>query len=148
MKYRTGNFQTEFSDWWLRVLLWSCPNMNVTGPRWWSVNIVSGNGLVPSVITWANIDPDICRHMASLGHKVLIDLMQTRRCISESASLLRYQRGYQYNHPLRKLTLKHRETHGCVVSTDYTFNLLDQFHMKILQFCWTTFGNEITYWKK
>ena len=63
------------------------------------------------------------------------------------------------------LTLKHRETHGCVVSTvatdalvlkhqaisilrtDYTFNLLDQFHMKILYFCWTTFGNKITYWE-
>ena len=25
-----------------------CLNMNVTGLRWWSVNIVSGNGLVPS----------------------------------------------------------------------------------------------------
>ena len=52
---------------------------------------------------------------------------------------------------LNVLTLKHQETHGCVVSTvatDYTFNLLDQFHMKILHFCWTTFGNKITYWKK
>ena len=37
-----------FSDWWLRYLLWSCPNMNVTGLYWWSVNIGSGNGLVPS----------------------------------------------------------------------------------------------------
>ena len=64
------------------------------------------------------------------------------------------------------LTLKHLETHGCVVSTvatdalvlkhqaisflitDKTFNLLDQFHMKILHFCWTTFGNKITYWTK
>ena len=65
------------------------------------------------------------------------------------------------------LTLKHRETHGCVVSstlatdalvlkhqtisilsTDQTFNLLDQFHMKILDFCRTTFGNKITHWKK
>ena len=27
-------------------------------------------------------------------------------------------------------------------------NLLDQFHMKILHFCWTTFGNKITHWKK
>ena len=27
---------------------WNCPNMNVTGFHWWSVNIGSGNGLVPS----------------------------------------------------------------------------------------------------
>ena len=52
---------------------------------------------------------------------------------------------------MKNLTLKHREMHGCVVSTvatdalvlkhqaisilspDLTFNLLDQFHKKILQ---------------
>ena len=33
---------------WLRNLLWNCPNINVTGLNWWSVNISSGNGLVPS----------------------------------------------------------------------------------------------------
>ena len=67
---------------------------------------------------------------------------------------------------LIQLTPKHRETHGCVVSTvatdalvlkhqaisilstDLTFNLLDQFHMEILHFCWTTFGSKITYLKK
>ena len=38
----------HFSDWWLRHILWNCPNMNVTGLHWWSVNIASGNGLVPS----------------------------------------------------------------------------------------------------
>ena len=27
------NFQTDFSDWWLRHHLWNCPNMNVTGER-------------------------------------------------------------------------------------------------------------------
>ena len=64
------------------------------------------------------------------------------------------------------LTLKHRETHGCVVSivatdalvlkhqaisilsADQTFIVLDQFHMEIFHLCWTTFGNRITYWKK
>ena len=35
-------------DGWLRHLLWNCPNMNVTGLHWWSVNIGSGDGLVPS----------------------------------------------------------------------------------------------------
>ena len=38
---------------------------------WWQVNFGSGNGLVPSgnkPFTWASVDPDLCRHMASLGH--------------------------------------------------------------------------------
>ena len=50
------------------------------------------------------------------------------------------------------LTLKHWETVATdalvlqhqaisIPSTDWTFNLLDQFQMKILHFCWTTFGN-------
>ena len=48
MKCFTCNCQTDFSDWWFRHLLWNCLNMNVTGLHWWSVNIGSGNGLVPS----------------------------------------------------------------------------------------------------
>ena len=51
--------------------------MFVTGVHWWSVNIGSGNGLVlcairQQAITWANIDADLCHHMASIGHKELI----------------------------------------------------------------------------
>ena len=41
-------FRTDFNDWWLRHLLWNCPHMIVTGLHWWSVNIGSVNGLVPS----------------------------------------------------------------------------------------------------
>ena len=37
---------TDFSDCWLRHLLWNCPNMNVAGLHWWSVNI--GSGQAPS----------------------------------------------------------------------------------------------------
>ena len=48
MKFYIYNFQTDFSDWWLRHLLWNCPNMNATGLHWLSVNICSGNGLVLS----------------------------------------------------------------------------------------------------
>ena len=66
---------------------------------------------------------------------------------------------------LYSLTLKHRETHGCVISTvaadalvlkhqaisihnpDYTLIVLDQFHMKILHLWWTTLENNITFWK-
>ena len=42
MKFHICNFQMDFSDWWLRHSFWNCPNMNVTGLHWWSVNIDSG----------------------------------------------------------------------------------------------------------
>ena len=63
------------------------------------------------------------------------------------------------------LTIKHREMHGCVVSTvatdalvlkhqaisinnaDQTFIVLDQFHIKLLHISWTASENEITFWK-
>ena len=45
MKFWICNFQT--SHWCLRHLLWNCSNMNVTALHWWSVNIGSGNGLLP-----------------------------------------------------------------------------------------------------
>ena len=48
MKSEIWNFQTDFNNCWLRNLLWNCPSMNVTGLNWCSVNIGSGNGLVPS----------------------------------------------------------------------------------------------------
>ena len=46
--FRYAIFKMDFSDWWLRHLLWNFPNLNVTGLHWWSVNIGSSNGLVPS----------------------------------------------------------------------------------------------------
>ena len=30
-----------------------------------------GSKLLKITITWANVDPDLCRHMASLGHNEL-----------------------------------------------------------------------------
>ena len=50
-----GNFQANFSEWWLRYLLWNCPQVNATRPYWW----------------WANVDPDLCHQMASLGFNEL-----------------------------------------------------------------------------
>ena len=71
------NFQMDFSDGWLRHLLWNCPNINVAGVYWWSVNIGSGNGLVPLVTShsWANVDPDLCDHMVSLDQNELIGVI-------------------------------------------------------------------------
>ena len=48
-KFRYGIFKRIWViDGWLRHLLWKYHDMNVTGLHWWSVNIGSGNGLVPS----------------------------------------------------------------------------------------------------
>ena len=41
--------------------------MNATGPYWSLVSIGSGDGLVPSAITWTTVDQDMKRRMASLG---------------------------------------------------------------------------------
>ena len=34
IKFYVCNFQTDFSDWWLRHLLWNCPSLNVTGLKY------------------------------------------------------------------------------------------------------------------
>ena len=82
------------------------------------------------------------------------------QCVLHSSLLIG---SYGMSHDL---TLKHRETHGCVVSTvatdalvlkhqaisihnaDFTFIVSDQFHIKILHIRWTASENEITFWKK
>ena len=42
------NFEAIFIDTWLWYLLWNLLQWMPTAPYWWSVNIVSDNGLVPS----------------------------------------------------------------------------------------------------
>ena len=70
MEFCMNNFQAYFSDWWWRYHLWNCPNMNVTGLHWWSVNIGSQwlGAVRQQAITWASVDLDPCRHITSLGH--------------------------------------------------------------------------------
>ena len=71
MKFYICNFQTDFSDSWLRHHLWNCPDMNITGLHWWLVNIGSGNGLVPSSnkpLPEPVLTQPSCHHMVSLGH--------------------------------------------------------------------------------
>ena len=48
IEFNINNFQDDFSDWWLRYLIWNWPQMNATKPHWWLVNIGSGNGLMSS----------------------------------------------------------------------------------------------------
>ena len=48
--------------------------VNGTGPYWWQVIIGWGHWLgafKQQAITWANVDPDVCCHMVSLGHNEL-----------------------------------------------------------------------------
>ena len=46
--FRKVILKANFTSWWLMYFLWNHHLMNVTQPYLWSVNIGSGNGLVPS----------------------------------------------------------------------------------------------------
>ena len=48
MKYQINNIQANYSNWWVRYLLWNCPQAIITGPYCWYFSIGSGNGLVSS----------------------------------------------------------------------------------------------------
>ena len=77
VKSYISNFQTYFTDWQISYMLWNFPQMDATGTYWWQVNIGSCNGLVP----WGNkplpepMLTQICCHMASQGHNVLMSLL-------------------------------------------------------------------------
>ena len=60
--FQVINFLANFSDWWLRYLLWNCPQMNVAVPDWsqhwfwWWLGAASHN-----------VYADLYCHMYSLG---------------------------------------------------------------------------------
>ena len=65
-----SNFQTHIKDTYIEHFLW----VKATRHHWCLVSIRSVNDSVPSgktAITWANVDPDLYRHMASLDHREL-----------------------------------------------------------------------------
>ena len=68
----------------LRYLFQNCPQMNVTGPYLWYVNIGSVNDLVPSsnksLITWANFDPD-SKHIEGTTKRFQINFLEWNRRI-------------------------------------------------------------------
>ena len=73
----------------LNIILWNCPQVNAPRTHWWSVNIGSGNGLVPScnkplpepMLT------KICHYMSPLSHDEL-------KCISDVSSTLLWAHTY------------------------------------------------------
>ena len=40
---------------------------------WMSLDFTDDGALRQQAITWANVDPDLCPHLASLGHNNLIE---------------------------------------------------------------------------
>ena len=81
------NLKTETLEYVDEYLLWNGSQANAAEQLWWQVNIGSGNGLVLSgnkplpepmlsqiyeqkkkKKLWTSFDPDLCRHMMSLGY--------------------------------------------------------------------------------
>ena len=71
-----SNFQADFSDWWLKYLVKSpldeCPWTSRTISRWL--------GAIRQTFVRASVDPDLCRHMASLGHNEKMVLHSPMPC--------------------------------------------------------------------
>ena len=57
-------------NWWLGYLLWNCSDLTFS-LRITGITRLPEDHITSSYINWANVDPDLCRHMASLGHKKL-----------------------------------------------------------------------------
>ena len=60
IKSYKNNLQADFSDWWLWYLKQNCP----PDEHHWTLVMISQQ----QAITWTNVDPDPCHHVASLGH--------------------------------------------------------------------------------
>ena len=58
-----SDFQTYFMAWYIEHFLRNCTQVNATEPR----------DARQQAISWTNIDPDLCHHMASQGHVELTD---------------------------------------------------------------------------
>ena len=71
MKFQKSYFRANFCNWW--YLLWNCSQVIVTRPidKSTLVQVMAWCHQAPSHYR-ANVDPNPCRYMASLGHNVLI----------------------------------------------------------------------------
>ena len=89
LKYRDGHFevfpkfQTHFKDRYLRHFLWKCSEVNATRPlNSWLTKY--GAVVMQQVIAWINVDPDLCRYIASLatmGRQKYICLRHLSNCV-------------------------------------------------------------------
>ena len=59
------------------ALIWM--SLDFTGDQSTLVQVMAG-ALRQQAITWANVDPDLCCHMASLGHIELTYVLKLRPC--------------------------------------------------------------------
>ena len=74
--FSKSQIQTRRSECNLEKFLWICSQPNADGLRWWQNQHCSRQ----QAITWANIDPYLCRHMTSPGHNELIRQKITLWC--------------------------------------------------------------------
>ena len=68
LEWNFNNFEANSSIWWLKYFLW-------VAIRWLSLKLNGDKSIHPvtglvrqQAMTWANVDPDLNHHMASLGH--------------------------------------------------------------------------------
>ena len=65
----SSNFKIEFSNWLCRIIIWALPETLLSGECLKTLLMKSqhwSRKWFGAVVSWANIDPDICRHMASI----------------------------------------------------------------------------------
>ena len=88
------NFQTDFSDFRVWHFLWNCSS------QLWFRSWLGAVG--QQAITWANVDPDICRHMVSLGHNELSWQSRRQHHSSHGTTNIAFNRGrFQYMKPFQ-----------------------------------------------
>ena len=72
-----GRYCSNFKKVILKHMLWikfispswkKYLQVNASKHLWRAFKIGSGNGPSNKPFTWANVDPDLCRHMTTLGH--------------------------------------------------------------------------------
>ena len=68
------NSLIDATDWFLQYFPWYCSEMYATESQLWKSILVRKwlGAIRHQAITWAKIDPGLCRHMASQGRNELI----------------------------------------------------------------------------
>ena len=111
-----SNFVANFSYWWLRYVLRNAL-------RWLSLNLTDDKSTLVQVLgvvrqqvgTWANVDQDVYRHLASPGHNELSSVLafERRRYMCNSYKHL-------FHHEL-KLTLNPQISIKFLLFLDFSF---------------------------
>ena len=84
-EHATVNFKSTISNPWYKTVAWAltvklrwfkCQGTSLMlGQHWFRYWLVAAR---QQAITWANVDPNLCHHMASLSHNNFIDSEQSK----------------------------------------------------------------------